>query len=193
MRGKYWHWLQNEFILPNFTFELELTFYAWFIVKLNKFIWYYRVNILNFVCYFFFTRVFIDTGCPDIASLWKATKIKNHDENAWSGWWAILDDFVWLFSCHISYLHTVFCDIWLGRRWESNQWTVFSFLTFSSFINVSCFLSGLKFFTMNDYSIQFVFYFLYINLQISLAFLLASLFSNVKTATGLIIATLSCS
>ncbi|KAK2441657.1 Phospholipid-transporting ATPase abca7 [Trifolium repens] len=42
---------------------------------------------------------------------------------------------------------------------------------------------GLKFFTMNDYSIQFVFYFIYINLQISLAFLLASLFSNVKTAT----------
>ncbi|XP_061353117.1 ABC transporter A family member 7-like isoform X3 [Gastrolobium bilobum] len=42
---------------------------------------------------------------------------------------------------------------------------------------------GLKFFTMNDYSIQSVFYFIYINLQISLAFLLASLFSNVKTAT----------
>ncbi|KAG5032123.1 hypothetical protein JHK82_015710 [Glycine max] len=44
---------------------------------------------------------------------------------------------------------------------------------------------GLNFFTMNDYSIQFVFYFIYINLQISLAFLLASLFSNVKTATVL--------
>ncbi|XP_020205731.1 ABC transporter A family member 8 [Cajanus cajan] len=42
---------------------------------------------------------------------------------------------------------------------------------------------GLNFFRMNDYSIQFVFYFIYINLQISLAFLLASLFSNVKTAT----------
>ncbi|KAL0342604.1 UNVERIFIED_CONTAM: ABC transporter A family member 7 [Sesamum calycinum] len=42
---------------------------------------------------------------------------------------------------------------------------------------------GLKFFTLNDYSIQFVFYFLYINLQISLAFLVADLFSNVKTAT----------
>ncbi|XP_040870601.1 ABC transporter A family member 7 [Glycine max] len=44
---------------------------------------------------------------------------------------------------------------------------------------------GLNFFTMNDYSIQSVFYFIYINLQISLAFLLASLFSNVKTATVL--------
>ncbi|WJX89981.1 Phospholipid-transporting ATPase abca7 [Trifolium repens] len=42
---------------------------------------------------------------------------------------------------------------------------------------------GLKFFTLNDYSIQFVFYFIYINLQISLAFLLSSVFSNVKTAT----------
>ncbi|XP_050221977.1 ABC transporter A family member 7-like isoform X2 [Mercurialis annua] len=44
-------------------------------------------------------------------------------------------------------------------------------------------LLGLKFFTLNDYSIQFVFYFLYINLQISVAFLVAALFSNVKTAT----------
>ncbi|KAH1111472.1 hypothetical protein GYH30_010028 [Glycine max] len=44
---------------------------------------------------------------------------------------------------------------------------------------------GLNFFTMNDYNIQFVFYFIYINLQISLAFLLASLFSNVKLATVL--------
>ena len=52
--------------------------------------------------------------------------------------------------------------------------------------------SGLKFFTLNDYSIQFVFYFIYINLQISVAILLASFFSNVKTATGLLIATSSC-
>ncbi|KAL6541369.1 Phospholipid-transporting ATPase abca7 [Orobanche hederae] len=42
---------------------------------------------------------------------------------------------------------------------------------------------GLNFFKLNDYSIQFVFYFLYINLQISLAFLVADLFSNMKTAT----------
>ncbi|KAL5064774.1 hypothetical protein RYX36_026511 [Vicia faba] len=42
---------------------------------------------------------------------------------------------------------------------------------------------GLKFFYLNDYSIQFVFYFIYINLQISLAFLLSSFFSNVRTAT----------
>ncbi|THG22040.1 hypothetical protein TEA_019859 [Camellia sinensis var. sinensis] len=40
---------------------------------------------------------------------------------------------------------------------------------------------GLKFFTLNDYNIQFVFYFIYVNLQISLAFLVASIFANVKT------------
>ncbi|KAI8023231.1 ACT domain-containing protein ACR11 [Camellia lanceoleosa] len=40
----------------------------------------------------------------------------------------------------------------------------------------------LKFFTLNDYSIQFVFYFIDVNLQISLAFLVASIFANVKTA-----------
>ncbi|RDX57972.1 ABC transporter A family member 7, partial [Mucuna pruriens] len=44
-------------------------------------------------------------------------------------------------------------------------------------------LLGLKIFSSNDYSIQFVFYFIYINLQIALAFLVASIFSNVKTAT----------
>ncbi|KAF4403201.1 hypothetical protein G4B88_027972 [Cannabis sativa] len=42
---------------------------------------------------------------------------------------------------------------------------------------------GLKFFTLNDYSIQFVFYFIFINLQIALAFLAAAMFSNVKTAS----------
>ncbi|XP_027125730.1 ABC transporter A family member 7 isoform X1 [Coffea arabica] len=44
---------------------------------------------------------------------------------------------------------------------------------------------GLKFFTLNDYTIQLIFYFFYINLQVSLAFLVAALFSNVKTATVL--------
>lgn len=44
---------------------------------------------------------------------------------------------------------------------------------------------GLKFFTLNDYTIQLIFYFFYINLQVSLAFLVAALFSTVKTATVL--------
>jgi len=40
------------------------------------------------------------------------------------------------------------------------------------------------FFKINDYSIQFVFFFSFINLQIVLAFLASSFFSNVKTAQG---------
>ncbi|KAL1210262.1 ABC transporter A family member 6 [Cardamine amara subsp. amara] len=42
---------------------------------------------------------------------------------------------------------------------------------------------GLKFFRFNDYSIQFIFYFLYINLQISIAFLVSSAFSKTVTAS----------
>ncbi|RHN63637.1 putative ABC transporter A, ABCA [Medicago truncatula] len=41
---------------------------------------------------------------------------------------------------------------------------------------------GLKFFSSNDYTIQFLFYFIYLNLQISMAFLLSSFLSDVKTA-----------
>ncbi|MQM10036.1 hypothetical protein Taro_042925 [Colocasia esculenta] len=46
-------------------------------------------------------------------------------------------------------------------------------------------LIGLKFFRLNDYSIQFVFFFIYINLQIVLAFLAATFFSDVKTAQAI--------
>jgi hypothetical protein len=46
-------------------------------------------------------------------------------------------------------------------------------------------LIGLNFFKTNNYGIQFVFYFIYINLQIALAFFVAAFFSSVKTATGL--------
>ncbi|CAK9158688.1 unnamed protein product [Ilex paraguariensis] len=55
---------------------------------------------------------------------------------------------------------------------------MFGFVLFGSIV-------GIKFFTLNDYSIQFVFYFIYINLQIAVAFLAAAFFSNVKTATVL--------
>ncbi|XP_058788356.1 ABC transporter A family member 7-like [Vicia villosa] len=72
---------------------------------------------------------------------------------------------------------------------DGPYWMIsYSYFLAISIIYMLCFVIfgsviGLKFFTMNDYSIQFMFYFIYINLQISLAFLLASLFSNVKTAT----------
>ncbi|WCJ35970.1 ABC transporter A family member 7 [Euphorbia peplus] len=42
---------------------------------------------------------------------------------------------------------------------------------------------GLTIFKLNDYSLQFVFYFMYINLQIAVSFLLAAMFSHVKTAS----------
>ena len=44
--------------------------------------------------------------------------------------------------------------------------------------------AGLDIFRLNSYCIQFVFYFIYINLQIVLTFLLASFFSSVETASG---------
>ncbi|WJX89982.1 Phospholipid-transporting ATPase abca7 [Trifolium repens] len=72
---------------------------------------------------------------------------------------------------------------------DGPYWTItYGYFLVLSVFYMLCFVIfgsvlGLKFFTLNDYSIQFVFYFIYINLQISLAFLLASFFSNVKTAT----------
>ncbi|BBN10058.1 ABC-2 type transport system ATP-binding protein [Marchantia polymorpha subsp. ruderalis] len=42
---------------------------------------------------------------------------------------------------------------------------------------------GLKFFRLNSYSMQFVFFFIYMNLQIALSFLVATIFQNTKTAT----------
>ncbi|CDY31786.1 BnaC01g27420D [Brassica napus] len=42
---------------------------------------------------------------------------------------------------------------------------------------------GLKYFRLNSYSIQFVFYFIYLNLQIAIGFLVSSIFSKVKTVT----------
>ncbi|XP_064955602.1 ABC transporter A family member 7-like [Musa acuminata AAA Group] len=44
-------------------------------------------------------------------------------------------------------------------------------------------LIGLKFFRLNDYSVQIVFYFFNISLQIAMAFLASTFFSAVKTAT----------
>ncbi|KAF8697368.1 hypothetical protein HU200_035961 [Digitaria exilis] len=51
------------------------------------------------------------------------------------------------------------------------------------FFMMSGSIIGLDIFRLNSYSIQSLFYFIYINLQIALAFLLASLFSSVKIAT----------
>ncbi|KAI5074522.1 hypothetical protein GOP47_0010483 [Adiantum capillus-veneris] len=53
---------------------------------------------------------------------------------------------------------------------------MFCFILFGSLI-------GLKFFRLNSYSLQVVFYFIYLNLQIACGFLASTIFSNVRTAT----------
>ncbi|KAK9996016.1 hypothetical protein SO802_020702 [Lithocarpus litseifolius] len=71
---------------------------------------------------------------------------------------------------------------------DGPYWMIsYAYFLFISLIYMLCFvifgsLIGLNFFRMNDYSIQFVFYFIYVNLQISLAFLAAAMFSKVKTS-----------
>ncbi|KAJ8560530.1 hypothetical protein K7X08_022390 [Anisodus acutangulus] len=45
-------------------------------------------------------------------------------------------------------------------------------------------LTGLTIFKLNSYGVQCIFYFVFTNLQISMAFLLAAVFSNLKTASG---------
>ncbi|XP_004242168.1 ABC transporter A family member 7 isoform X1 [Solanum lycopersicum] len=59
-----------------------------------------------------------------------------------------------------------------------------------SLIYMSCYfgfgvLTGLTIFKLNSYSVQCIFYFVFTNLQISMAFLLAAVFSNLKTAAVL--------
>ncbi|XP_039688859.1 ABC transporter A family member 7 isoform X2 [Medicago truncatula] len=78
----------------------------------------------------------------------------------------------------------ILCFVIFGSVLGKNITISFSVLGIFSFcLMLLISFSGLKFFTLNDYSIQFVFYFIYVNLQISTAFLLSSFFSNVKTAT----------
>lgn len=58
------------------------------------------------------------------------------------------------------------------------------FHVYTSWFNIfSCF-TGLTIFKLNSYGVQCIFYFVFTNLQISMAFLLAAVFSNLKTASG---------
>lgn len=49
--------------------------------------------------------------------------------------------------------------------------------------NSFAFIAGLSFFRINSYSVQCVFYLVYINLQISMAFVLSAFFWDEKTTT----------
>lgn len=52
----------------------------------------------------------------DISCLWEATKIKGHDENAWTWRWSVLDDNIFIFSFSLFCLHTRFYGIRLSHR-----------------------------------------------------------------------------
>ncbi|KAI3847033.1 hypothetical protein MKW92_041540 [Papaver armeniacum] len=71
---------------------------------------------------------------------------------------------------------------------DGPYWVIsYMYFLLLSVVYITCFVAfgsliRLKFFTLNDYSIQFVFYFIFINLQISIAFIVAMVFANVKTA-----------
>lgn len=56
-------------------------------------------------------------------------------------------------------------------------------VAYMTFFVVFGYFIGLNFFRVNSYGIQFVFFFVYINLQIAFAFFVASFFSSVKLAT----------
>ncbi|KAL9270848.1 ABC transporter A family member 12-like protein [Drosera capensis] len=61
-----------------------------------------------------------------------------------------------------------------------------------TFFSMLCYLAGgiilgIFYFTKNDFSIQFVFYFLYANLQVSLSFLAAAFCPNIRAGTVVVI------
>ena len=124
-------------------------------------------------------------GDVNLIGVWEAAAFKNYNENAWPRRWSLLDDNLCLFSRHIHSIHYMLDDIWVSNRYL-NHWHILLMLYFFLIEQVSelFLLVGLKFFRFNDYSIQFIFYFLCINLQISIAFLVSSAFSKIETASG---------
>ncbi|XP_043691356.1 ABC transporter A family member 7-like [Telopea speciosissima] len=72
---------------------------------------------------------------------------------------------------------------------DGSYWLItYSYFLFISSAYMTCFILfgtvvGLKSFTMNSYSIQFSFFLVFMNLQIALAFLVATFFSDVKTSS----------
>ncbi|CAN6814974.1 unnamed protein product [Brassica oleracea] len=72
---------------------------------------------------------------------------------------------------------------------DAPYWIVsYTYFVLVSILYMLCFAVfgsaiGLNFFRLNDYSIQLVFFLISINLQISVAFLVSAMFSDVKTAT----------
>ncbi|XP_021761658.1 ABC transporter A family member 7-like [Chenopodium quinoa] len=101
---------------------------------------------------------------------------------------------VWLFPVILQALvyekqHKLRMMMKMNGLGDRAYWTIsYGYFVIVSLIYMLCFVAvgsllGLSFFKLNDYSIQFVFYFVYVNLQVSVAFLATGLFSNVKTAS----------
>ncbi|XP_021733807.1 ABC transporter A family member 10-like [Chenopodium quinoa] len=101
---------------------------------------------------------------------------------------------VWLFPVILQALvyekqHKLRMMMKMNGLGDRAYWTIsYGYFVIVSLIYMLCFVAvgsllGLSFFRLNDYSIQFVFYFVYINLQVSVAFLATGLFSNIKTAS----------
>ncbi|KAM7264294.1 hypothetical protein ACFE04_001977 [Oxalis oulophora] len=71
---------------------------------------------------------------------------------------------------------------------DAPYWAIsYAYFITISIIYMLCFaifgsLIGLKFFSNNGFTIQVAFYFIYLNLQVAFAFLVATMFSEVKTA-----------
>ncbi|KAG9459217.1 hypothetical protein H6P81_003725 [Aristolochia fimbriata] len=70
-------------------------------------------------------------------------------------------------------------------------WTIsYAYFLLISSVYMTCFvlfgsMLGLRSFRLNEYTLQLVFYFVYINLQIAVAFAASSFFSEVKTASAI--------
>ncbi|XP_068649278.1 ABC transporter A family member 8-like [Aristolochia californica] len=70
-------------------------------------------------------------------------------------------------------------------------WTItYAYFLIISSVYMTCFvlfgsMLGLNSFRLNDYTVQLVFYFVYMNLQIAFAFIASTFFSEVKTASAI--------
>lgn len=97
-------------------------------------------------------------------------------------YWLISYAYFFALSAIYMILFLIFGSL-IGNKIELYS-RIYKFCRWVMYLNATFLYAGLNFFRTNAYSIQIVFYFIYINLQIALAFFVASFFSTVKIATG---------
>lgn len=133
--------------------------------------------------------MFLGVGDFDITSLWETTETQNYGEDAWAWRWALLFDQLRVLFLYSLDLHAMRHYFWLRSRYYYVNHLIHSFFDFTSIWLIAVnFHAGLSIFKLNSYSIQFVFYFMYMNVQITFGFLVAAFFSDVKTAASLTMA-----